>query len=254
MMNVFRVKGKQGCLVLLAVVLLMASGCAQETIVREQTIIREVPKTVNNSIFFDEFDPGNGAMRNIWRSNGKAYWTWEGATPGFFGCENGCLKQNSEDIRALNAIMYVSAPQISNATIEVKTRIFYDKSSSPTAEELANQRKFIGSGIIFRMVDSNNYYMFRLAGEEGAVLGKMVNNDWIDLANPRRLDFLVGGRIKPSTWYTLKVKVSGSNIQCFINDSPVINMNDTNSPFTVGYFGVSTFKCFADFEYIDVKE
>ncbi len=253
-MNGFGVKGKKGCLALLAVVLLMASGCAQETIVREQTIIREVPKTATDSIFFDEFDPGNGTMRNIWRSNGKAYWVWEGPTPGLFGCENGCLKQNSEDIRALNAIMYVSAPQISNATIEVKTRISYDRSASPTQEELANQRKFIGSGIVFRMVDPNNYYMFRLAGEEGAVLGKMVNNEWIDLANPRRLDFLAGGRIKPNTWYILKVKVSGSNIQCFINDSPVINMNDTNSPFTVGYFGVSTFKCFADFEYIDVKE
>ena len=252
-MNGFRVKGNKGCFILLALVLLMVAGCAQETIVREQTIIREVPKA-SNSFFFDEFDPGNGAMRNIWRSNGKAYWVWEGAAPGLFGCENGCLKQNSEDIRALNAIMYVSAPQIANATIETKTRISYDTSVSPTQEELGNLRKFIGAGIVFRMVDPNNYYMFRLAGEEGAVLGKMVNNEWIDLANPRRLDFLLGGRIKPNNWYTMKVIVSGSNIQCFINDSPVINMNDTNSPFTVGYFGLATFKCFADFEYIDVKE
>lgn len=229
----------------------VSAGC-------ERVIVREVPApptpvATSTAIFFDEFDSQNAALRNIWRSNGKAHWVWQGQTnSSIAGCENGCLKQNSEDIRALNAIMYVSTPQISNATIKTKARIKYDTSVSPTQEELKNLRYFIGTGIVFRMVDENNYYMFRLAGEAGCVLGKMVDGKWIDIQNPRRLDFLEGGRVRPNNWYRLKVKVYGNNIQCFINDSPVINASD--SQFSVGRFGLCTFKCFADFEFIEVSE
>lgn len=229
----------------------------QKEVVKEKEIIREVPTTPGGSdkvIFFDDFGASNHVNRNLWKSNGKAHWVWQGKSSGLPGCEDGCLKQNSEDIHALNAIMYVSTPQMANATIETKTRINFDMSVNPTPTELDNLRKFIGTGIIFRMVDHDNYYMFRLAGEEGAVLGKMVDNKWVDLANPRRIRMLEGGRIKPNNWYRLKVVVNGNNIQCFINDSPVINYSDHKNPFTVGYFGLCTFKCFADFEFVEVKE
>jgi hypothetical protein len=101
--------------------------------------------------------------------------------------------------------------------------------------------------------------MFRLAGEEGCVLGRMVDGKWYNFVNPRRAKFLEGGRIKPNYWYALKVKVIGNNIQCFINDSPVINYSDFESkggkePITVGHLGLATFKCFADFEYINVYQ
>jgi len=241
-MNAIGFERKKGIwgLLALAVFLFLTSGCqwwkTENTTNIYQTVMEK------NTLFFDDFDLTKTDLRNVWLQNGKGHWAWA----------NGWLMQNSEDSRALNTIMYVSTPQFSNGIIEVKARMNYDKSVDPTKEELNNLRKFIGAGIVFRMVDDNNYYMFRLAGEEGAVLGKMVNNEWIDLANPRGLDFMGGARILPGTWYTLKVKVIGPVIQCFINESPIIHITDSDSPFTVGRFGVCTFKCFADFDYIDV--
>ncbi len=210
------------------------------------------PVIYESIIFRDDFSTSSVINRNQWNSNGKAHWVWQEQTSSSPGCENGCLKQNSEDVRALNAIMYVSTPQISNATIETTARINFDISVAPTMEEMERLRNFIGVGIIFRMKDPDNYYMFRLAGEEGCVLGKMVDNQWVDLDNPRRLNFLEGGRIKANNWYKLKVKVYGNTIQCFINDSPVIHFSDPQ--FTLGYVGLVTFKCFGDFEYIKVTE
>lgn len=228
------------------------TGCRK--VVVKRTIVE--PDTVSaETIFFDDFSTHSQATtRNNWISNGKAHWVWQGQTSGKPGCVDGCLKQNSEDDRALNAVMYVKTPQIADATIETKTRINYDLSLGvrSDANELKKLRYFIGTGIVFRMKDANNYYMFRLAGEEGCVLGKMVDNQWIDLANPRRLDFLEGGRIKPNYWYDLKVKIRDNKIQCFINDSPVISYTDDDGTFSLGHFGLCTFKCFGDFEYIKV--
>lgn len=241
-MNGLEFEWKKGFLGLLVAFLLLASACTEVT--REVTHEVKIVEASKHTIFLDEFDCANTDLRNAWRQNGKGHWV----------CQDGWLIQNSEDSRALNTIMYVSTPQFTNGFIEVKTRLNYDISVDPTTEELGTLRKFVGAGIVFRMVDDNNYYMFRLAGEEGAVLGKMVNNEWIDLANPRGLDFMGGGKIKPNTLYTLRVCVIGSNIQCFINNSPVINISDFNSPFPVGRFGVCTFKCAADFDYIDVWE
>lgn len=238
--------------------LCITTGCStKET--KETIIIKPAePSSSVKTIFFDDFNTTQSINRNMWVSNGKAHWVWQGKTSANPGCVDGCLKQNSEDINALNAVMYVQTPQMTNGVIETKTRMNFDKSIAPTPEEKKRLRFFIGTGIVFRMSDVNNYYMFRLAGEEGCVLGKMVNGKWVDLDNPRRVRLLEGGRIKPNVWYTLKVQVYGNNIQCFINDSPVINYTDDGSkggpPFTVGHFGLITFKCFADFEYINVYQ
>ena len=238
----------------LIVVFVWLTGCTEKIIVQEKFI--QAPASVSaQTIFFDDFSQASqSTTRNMWLSNGKAHWVWQGKTSASPGCTDGCLKQNSEADRALNAIMYISTPQITDATIETKTRIKYDLSIGNTSEELKKLRYFIGTGIVFRLVDQNNFYMFRLAGEEGCVLGKMVDNQWIDLANPRRLTFLEGGRIRPNNWYTLKVRVLGNNIQCFINNSPVINVTDHDANFSVGHFGLATFKCFGDFEYINVTQ
>lgn len=243
------------CLVIL-IAALWIGGCEKQVIVKE-VVVKEVaapaaPASAMKTIFSDDFATNQDINRNLWKSNGKAHWVWQKKTSPDAGCDDGCLKQNSEDERALNAVMYVSTPQMSNGTIETKARINYDLSVYNTPERLKQLKEMIGVGIVFRMVDENNFYMFRLAGEEGCVLGKMVDNNWTDLANPRRLDFLEGGRIKPSVWYKLKVEVIGGTIQCFINDSPVINLYDAQ--FSVGRFGLASFKCFGDFEYINVYQ
>jgi hypothetical protein len=109
----------------------------------------------------------------------------------------------------------------------------------------------MGAGIIFRMKDRDNFYMFRLAGEEGAVLGKMVNGKWTDLANPRSTDNLPGRvRFSGSNWYRLKVKVYDKRILCYINDSAVVSYEDNE--FGLGHFGLCTFKARADFDYIRI--
>lgn len=203
-------------------------------------------------VFFDEFLPDRGDLRNLWVSNGKGQWIVQRKTSGFAGCEDGCLKQQSEDPRALNTTYVVRTPQMADGVIETKARLSYDISVTTGQDRLKEIRQFLGTGIVFRSVDDENYYMFRLAGEEGAVLGKMVKGQWTDIANPRRVDFLEGGRIKPNQWYTLKVIARGSNIRCFINDNPVISTND--SQFSVGKFGLTTFKTMGDFEYLRVTE
>jgi hypothetical protein len=204
------------------------------------------------TIMSDNFDPANAQMRNLWQNNGKGTWKVQGPISALPGCEDGCLRQNSEDPRALNAINYVTAPQISDGVIETKLRYSYELSIAESAEQRKEKQQFIGTGIVFRMVDVDNYYMFRLAGEDGVVLGKMVNGVWTDLGNPRRVDFVDGGRLRPNTWYKLKVAVHGNNIQCSINDNPVVNTFDPS--YTVGRFGVVTFKTVADFEYFNVVE
>jgi len=216
------------------------------------------PITDRKTIFFDDFSDPQRINRNMWISNGQRHWIWQGKTSEEPGCVDGCLKQNNEYKDSGNVIMYVQTPQFSNGTIETKTRISFDQSIAPKLEELDTLRYKIGAGIVFRMHDADNYYMFRLAGEEGCVLGKMVNGKWFDLKNPRRFNFLEGGRIKPNYWYALKVKVIGNNFECFINDSPVINYTDYGSlggaAITIGHIGLVTFKCFADFEYINVYQ
>lgn len=218
--------------------------------------IPPIPITYKKTIFFDDFNDPQRINRNMWVSNGQRHWIWQGKTSEEPGCVDGCLKQNNEDSNAGNLIIYVHTPQFSNGTIETKTRMNFDQSVAPTPDELNAIRYYIGAGIVFRMSDADNYYMFRLAGEEGCVLGKMVDGKWFDLANPRRKNFLEGGRIKPNYWYALKVRVIGNNFECFINDSSVINYTDFGTkggnPITVGRLGLATYKCFADFEYINV--
>ncbi|MBF0566797.1 MAG: hypothetical protein HQK89_16345 [Nitrospirae bacterium] len=138
---------------------------------------------------------------------------------------------------------------MADGIIETKARMGYDASMYVSQKDYM---LYVGTGIVFRLVDENNYYMFRLAGEEGVVLGKMVDGNWTDLKNPRRVDFLEGGRIRTNTWYSLKVSVHGNTIKCYINDNPVINTQD--STFSIGKFGVTTFKTMADFEYLRVTE
>jgi len=172
--------------------------------------------------------------------------------------QNGFFMQTSADPRHLNAIIYVDHPQVADGTYETYLRVVPDLPSTLTASEqdqklLYNVRYIIGGGIVFRMQDRNNFYMFRLAGEEGAVLGKMVNGQWVDLANPRSANFLTD-RVKFSgnNWYRLKVDAYGNSIKCYINDSVVASVMDNT--FTLGRFGLVTFKTRADFDFMSVTD
>ena len=244
-------RNKLAAMMLLGGMMCITAGCPAPVVVTPPPVTN-VYQNEPKVIFADNFAPGATDLRNLWQNNGKGTWMVQGPISSLPGCEDGCLSQNSEDPRALNAISYVTSPSFADGVIETQLRYSYELSVAETAEHLNTIKSFIGSGIVFRMTDVNNYYMFRLAGEDGVVLGKMVNGVWTDLGHPRRVDFLDGGRTRPKTWYKLKVVARGSNIQCFINDNPVISTTDAT--FSVGRFGVTTFKTMSDFEYIKVTE
>ncbi len=200
--------------------------------------------TARNVIFYDNFDYAKGEWQQV-----SGYWE----------TLDGHLIQKTDDPRQLNAIRYILTPRIADATIETEVRIRPDRpeqwTSSAADEELArNIRYIIGAGIVFRMQNPDNYYMFRLAGEEGAVLGRMIDGQWNgqDLCNPRVRDFLEGSRIgfRADNWYRLKVEAYANRLTVYINDEPVCSAVD--STYAIGGVGLVTFKTAADFDYIKV--
>lgn len=229
-------------LLVISLLLMVLWGCSRrEPNIEPPSQKQPSPKT----IFYDNFDN----RKNEWQ---QVRGTWKVSADGFF-------LQRSADPRAINSIIYVDHPQSADATIDTFVRINPDLpgttiSNNPRDQEMLNNvRYYIGAGIIFRMKDQDNFYMFRLAGEEGAVLGKMVDNVWVNLSNPRSADYLPE-RVKfsESNWYRLKVEAYGDRITCYINDSVVCSKSD--STFNLGKFGLCTFKTKADFDFIKVYD
>lgn len=191
----------------------------------------------SNLIFRDNFD----THKNEWVER-TGRWKWI----------DGFLSQTTSDPRELNSILFLSNPQVADGSIETLVRINF--SEHALMDNPAYNRKYIvGAGIIFRMQDMKNYYMFRLAGETGAVLGKMVDGEWIDIKNPRAYDFLEGEVLNfgANNWYNLKVDLKGNRIICYVQNSAVINAVDDT--FSIGKVGLVTFKASADFDFINIK-
>jgi hypothetical protein len=194
------------------------------------------------AIYADNFD----GVRGEWQQ-----------TSGVWEVRDSLLLQRSDDGRHMNAVRFVQQPRVADATIETKLAVLPTKPAQWT-DSLADKelqhdiRYVIGAGLVFRMQDRANYYMFRLGGEEGAVVGKMVDNVWTDLCNPRARNVLDGRRIgfTPSNPYVLKVTLRGSQITAFINDEPVCRVSDQT--FSIGQVGLVTFKTAAAFDYIAV--
>ncbi len=196
------------------------------------------------TVFYDNFD----FRKNEWQQV-RGNWRFH---------SNGFLVQSSADPRHINSVIYINHPQVADSTIETFVRIRPDLPAYITGnmqdQRLLNDvRYIIGAGIIFRMQNQDNFYMFRLAGEEGAVLGKLIGGEWVDIANPRSADYL-RERVKFSrnNWYHLKVRVYGSRITCYINGSAVVNVVDNT--LTLGRVGLCTFKTRADFDFIRISQ
>jgi hypothetical protein len=232
---------KYANLLLILSAVLLLPGCASA----EPQTAPPAVDTARDVIFYDNFSQIQG--------------TWQQVS-GIWETLDGHLIQKTDDPRHLNAIRYIQTPRIADATIETEVRIRPYRpeqwTSSPADEQLArNIRYIIGAGIVFRMQDPDNFYMFRLAGEEGAVLGRMIDGQWNepDLCNPRVRDFLEGSRIgfRRDNWYRLKVEAYGSRMTVFINGEPVCSAVDAT--FTIGHVGLVTFKTAADFDYVKVS-
>jgi hypothetical protein len=173
---------------------------------------------------------------------------------GQWGVQGGMAMQARDDSREMNTIMFFEPLTIADAEIATSARMTARLPQFPTAadaELIEARRSIAGAGLVFRYQDENNFYMFRLAGEEGAVLGKMQDGQWRDLANPRAADF-GGSRIQMDTPYEIRVRVQGQRIQCWVNNRAVANLEDAT--FSTGRVGLVTFRTQAAFDYIRVVE
>ncbi len=166
----------------------------------------------------------------------------------------GKLVQTRDDARELNTVMFYDPLTVADAEITADVTMLVDmpQFQSPDDLDLVNsKRRIAGAGLVFRYQDENNFYLFRTAGEDGVVLGKVVNGVWSELANPRAADF-AGTLLKMDTPYTLRVRVVGNRIQCWIADKAVANLED--AALSTGRVGLATFRSRAAFQELRVIE
>jgi hypothetical protein len=173
---------------------------------------------------------------------------------GHWGVVGGRLMQTRDEARELNTVRYYAPLTIADAEITTEATMMSDLPQFTTSDDdelLKTRRRIGGAGLVFRFQDENNFYLFRMAGEDGVVLGKVVNGQWQELANPRAEDFS-GVRLRTDVPYELRVRVVGRRIQCWIADRAVANLEDGS--FTTGRVGLSTFRSKAAFNSLKIVE
>jgi len=178
---------------------------------------------------------------------------------GLWEINSGVLCQLSSDVTEGNAFRYLVTPRFADGIIEadvaVKPVLPQYATHTDADEELRQTVRYMaGAGILFRIDNEDNFYMFRLAGEEGAVLGRMVDGQWHDLRNPRFTAMKIGDRIRLGSdrTYRLKVECHANRIKCFVNDEVVCSISD--GAFGLGQVGLVTFKTAAQFDNLLVHE
>ena len=166
----------------------------------------------------------------------------------------GDLLQARDDARELNAMMFFDPLNVADADITTEVTVLNDLPQHLTVGDddlMVAKRRIAGAGVVFRYQDENNFYLFRTAGEEGVVLGKVIDGQWHELATPRAADF-AGLFLRTDTPYTLRVRVVGNRIQAWIGDKAVINMEDGS--IGTGRVGLATFRSKAAFTALRVVE
>jgi hypothetical protein len=238
-MNAFRITRTSVQLALAVIATVPLTACAARSNASAGPRVVTVP--VNNehvllSETFDSYDPHWRQVRGQWALVG------------------GNLLQARDDARELNAMMYFDPLTVADAEITTEISVMNDMPQVITASDdelLRSKRRVAGAGVIFRYQDENNFYMFRTAGEEGVVLGKVIDGQWHELANPRAADF-AGLLLKTDTPYRLRVRVVGNRIQAWIGDKAVVNVMDDS--LGTGRIGLATFRSKAAFTSLRVVE
>ena len=218
-----------------AVVALMFNACAAHSAPRIQTVAPSGERVLLQDSF-DAYSPYWRQVRGQWIVG------------------SGRLVQTREDARELNAVMFYDPLIVADAEITANAMMVADVPEFQTVDDadlMRTKRAIAGAGIVFRYQDENNFYLFRLAGEEGVVLGKVVNGVWHELASPRSADF-AGMRLRTEVPYRLRVRVVGQRIQCWIGEKAVINLED--SSLNTGRVGFTTFRTRAAFTSLRVVE
>lgn len=214
----------------------------------------------NHCLSADLFcDPFNSYVAGWKQVRGK--WEYERVLDGDY-----VLHQKSDSSRERNALMYFDNLNIADVDISTAVNMDFDFPQVAIAEDeprIRRLRRVAGAGIVFRLQDENNFYMFRTAGEEGMVLGKMVDGEWTDLANPRAEDYLTG-KLGYAGWYGLRVRVRAERIQCWIVElateagwpveraQAVVSVRDNT--FSTGRTGLATFEVRSKFSFFRLEE
>lgn len=94
--------------------------------------------------------------------------------------------------------------------------------------------KNANAGIIFRVQDINNYYMYRINGSnDQAELYKCVNGVLTKVSG-------TAFSVTPNEWIFLKVELNGNNIKGFVNGRLMTNWTNPNNELTSGKVGFRT--------------
>ena len=89
-----------------------------------------------------------------------------------------------------------------------------------------------GGGLVWRFVDSRNYYIVRFNPLENNIrLYKVVNGTRKQMQSEN-------AQIKSGNWFTIKVKASGDKIECYLDGEKVLSDTDDTfeSPGLVGFW------------------
>lgn len=198
--------------------------------------------------------PQTTAERVLLRESFEQYSPYWRQVRGHWAVTSGRLLQTRDEARELNTVLFYDPLIIADAEITAVASLLNDVPQFLTAEDadlLRTRRQIGGAGLVFRYQDENNFYLFRLAGEDGVVLGKVVDGVWQELANPRAADF-AGLRLYNAAAYPLRVRVTGRRIQCWIGNRAVASVEDDS--FSTGRVGLSTFRSKAAFTSIRIVE
>jgi len=212
-----------------------AAGASSEP----RTTVVRVPVNSERVLLADSFDNYDPHWRQV-----RGQWALVG----------GNLLQARDDARELNTMMLNDSVNVADAEITTEVSILHDLPQIIVASDgelLNTKRRVAGAGLVFRYQDERNFYMFRTAGEEGVVLGKVIDGEWHEIANPRAIDF-AGVLLKSDTPYRLRVRVVGNRIQAWVGDKAVANIEDDS--LGTGRVGLATFRSKAAFTALRIVE
>ncbi len=175
---------------------------------------------VNASVlFFDDFEDGNYTG---WSKNGGS---WSVVTDG-----TKVLKQSST---SATSYAYAGSSSWTDYSVQAKTKILsFNGTNRPV-------------GVCARFQSTSNFYYLTLNSANKIELGKRVSGSYTVLASK-------SFTVQSGTWYTLRLSVSGNQLEGFINDASQLRVTD--SQFITGKIGLMMINTSAEFDDILIED
>jgi hypothetical protein len=123
---------------------------------------------------------------------------------------NVLLKMTGNDGNDFNIAVFKST-NYQNAEIEAKVKALQGEEDQ-------------GGGLVWRYINSKNYYVVRANPLENNIrLYRVVDGN-------RRQMQSVSAKVKTGEWFTLKVRILGNRIECYMNDEKILSDTDDTFP------------------------